>query len=206
MRLAINEKTTTCTTGSIRARRTGILVGIMLNSNFLSGLISTFIPVKNFYVLLMLLCATLIICVNGYVIPLKKRHFYVLLIIAIQFVYARLFVNSRMTQRFLLCAIGVALPCMIATFYRIDVLSAVKAMVISSLISAPYTIMLMRQTYTVYNSGYQMGLSYSLLPGIVSSLILFFVEFLIVLSLVNMLQIRKCKNIIFRIFYSMAYT
>ncbi len=157
-----------------RIRATGILAGLMLNANFLCGALSNYINIRNIYVYSLVLLGVLAIFVNRMKLPIKRIHAIVYMAILFQVIYGKIFVGTSTSEHFFLCFIGVALPCMIISFYEIDVDYMLVTIVFSSILCIPYFLDLFKTTYSVYNSGFQMGVAYSILPGIVAGIIVLF--------------------------------
>ena len=167
----------------------GILVGLFLNANFLSGAISMLVPIDNVFIYILLFITALSLIINGFSVPILKKQALLVLVILIQLFYGKLFVNSVTTDQFTLCFFCVGVPCLLLSLHKFSVEKALRAIVISCCLCAPYHIHLLTTEYTVYNSGMQMGVAYSLLPAIFASLIVICGEntFYRVLSIIALL-------------------
>lgn len=184
-----------CTVINKKTQLTGIIVGLVLNANLLGSAISSLYPIKNIFAYLLLIFAFLSIAINRK-IAIKIISLVVCAIIAIQLIYSGFAINSEMTKHFMLCAVSVALPCMLISMYGINLEAFFRTIIISSIICTPYIISLMVTSYTVYNSGHQMGIAYSILPCICSAIYCLFLKkkttvmkFLTIISLLLMVPL-----------------
>lgn len=157
-----------------KSMKTGVLAGIMLNANFLAAAISNVVSVSNIYIYLLVAAALLVLAVNGFKLPVLREHLLIVLVIAVQLLFGKISINSEMTDRFMLCFIGVGLTCLVLVSYQIDIDAMLLSLIFSSLICIPYYMILFRMTFTVYNAGNQMGIAYSIIPSIMASIIITF--------------------------------
>lgn len=152
--------------------KTSMIVGLILNGNFIVNTISHYINISSMYAIYMIGLGIVCLLVNKRVpIISNKKAFICFIVILVQFFFSIFEIGGIKTNQFFQCFIAVGLPCWLVGMCDIDEMIACKTVIISSLVCTTNYYYINSGTYNVYNAGEQMGLAYSLLPSIMVSVI-----------------------------------
>lgn len=152
--------------------QTSMLVGLIINGNFVVNTISHFIKISSLYAIYMISLGMICLLVNKSVpIISNKKAFLCVIVVFLQFFFSILEIGNIRTNHFFQCFIAIGLPCCLIGMNNFDEIIACKTVIVSSLVCAANYYYINTGNYNVYNSGEQMGLAYSLLPSIMVSII-----------------------------------
>ena len=152
--------------------QTSMIVGLILNGNFIVNTISHFVKISSLYAVYMISLGMICLLVNKSVpIISNKKVFLCVIVIFLQFFFSIWEIGNIRTNHFFQCFIAIGLPCCLIGMNNFEEMIACKTVIVSSLVCAANYYYINTGTYNVYNSGEQMGLAYSLLPPIMVSII-----------------------------------
>ena len=151
---------------------TGILIGLAINANFIINFVSTIVHISNMYVYFLLILGIISVIINGYKLKKDNKIFIIIFCFIMQFAIGFLKINSETTKHFFLCFLGIAIPCLMMTANEFDVNFILKSIILSSFVCGMFYFKIYITHFDVYNATLQMGIAYSLLPGLTTACII----------------------------------
>jgi hypothetical protein len=151
------------------------IIACLILSNLIANTIYIFLKLPNIFPATILLLFVSSIVMTG--IMFKKRVAILVIAIFIQFLLSLLVIQSNATTEFLFAFASIVIPSMFIASKPFDIKKVLKAIQIIGLICSPYVFYIIYTDFTIYDSGSLMGIGYSVLPVIISSLIIIFGEY-----------------------------
>lgn len=144
-------------------------------SNLIANTLSLFFKFNNIFPVTVLVLLVLSFVLTG--IYLNKRILLLLIAITIQFIISLLIIDSEATIAFIQAFYIISVPALLISSKPFDFTSALKHMQIIGLLCLPYFIHIINSNFSIYDSGNLMGIGYSILPVLISSMIIIFTKF-----------------------------